>query len=196
MRLARVTTAVPTTEALGASVLELRGRATSRARLKDDRSFAPRPPTFLSQRNLGGGHPNLANLRGNSTQVSRNKLAKIANETLPHTPFSCACLLCKKGVGRWRSGVDLAWSSGTCTSLGHPLCGNLRRDSGLWSEALLGHCSALFLSLLRHHGARRRFVSSSRLSPRSAASCVGMPHGRIRRKSTSFLWHSRDASLL
>ena len=45
-------------------------------------SFVWKAPKFRSQRNLGGMGPNFAEFRSNRAQISRNKVVKIANETL------------------------------------------------------------------------------------------------------------------
>ena len=44
-------------------------------------NFVWNAPKFRSQRNLGGKGPNFAEFRSNRAQISRNKVAKIANET-------------------------------------------------------------------------------------------------------------------
>ena len=52
------------------------------AQLAPGQSFVWNAPKFRSQRNLGGMGPNFAEFRSNRAQISRNKVVKIANETL------------------------------------------------------------------------------------------------------------------
>ena len=59
-----------------------RRRATPAVGLAPGQSFVWNAPKFHSQRNLGGMGPNFVEFRSNRAQISRNKVVKIANETL------------------------------------------------------------------------------------------------------------------